>query len=265
MPELPEVETICKELNLILPGQIVNTIESKKDNMIIPFVEFIKCQSVISVQRRAKYILIYLSLGQIIIIHLRMTGKLIYPAISSQINKYTRVVFYLQNEMLLLYDDVRSLGKIYICNEDYKRRMFEKTGVEPFSPLFNSKYLIEKAKRKHTAVKPFLMDQSIIAGIGNIYAVEILFKCRISPLREVSNISVDEWDDIIRFTVSILKDAIVHNGTTISDFRRVDEKNGEFQNFLQIYGKAKCPHCYNELTSIKQAGRSSRYCSKCQQ
>ncbi len=264
MPELPEVETICRELETALTGKRIDSIESLREKTIITNSELISHQLITSVKRRAKYIIISLDQGQKLLIHLKMTGKLIYPAVQNQINKYTRAVFYLDDSMIMLFDDVRTFGKIQICYNEYAEQFFSKAGIEPLSEDFKPEYLMVKAQKRHTAVKIFLMDQSVVVGIGNIYAQELLFKAGISPERDVSQISGKEWSLIIKATVEILNTAIANNGTTISDFRRVDDKTGEFQNFLQVYGKEKCPLCHQSLKLIRQAGRSTRYCVNCQ-
>jgi formamidopyrimidine-DNA glycosylase len=129
---------------------------------------------------------------------------------------------------------------------------------------FNYKYLSDRCAAKKMPIKNLLLDQSIVAGIGNIYAIEILFATRISPKRPANSLSIAEVQKIYKQTIKTLELAIKHNGTSISDFRRVDDKTGEFQQFLQIYGKAICPICDSKLIRIKQGGRSTVYCGSCQ-
>ncbi|MDX9870101.1 MAG: bifunctional DNA-formamidopyrimidine glycosylase/DNA-(apurinic or apyrimidinic site) lyase [Candidatus Cloacimonadales bacterium] len=264
MPELPEVQTICNELNEVLIGRELIGIESFRNNIVVFNSELVKGQTIIEVKRVAKYILIKLSKDQQIVVHLRMTGKLIFPIPDNYKGKYVRAKIMLDNHEEMIYDDVRCFGKIYVNNSEQTASLLAKLGVEPLSSNYNIDYLLEKSKNRRTEIKPFLMDQNIIVGIGNIYAQEILYHSKISPTRSVQSINKKEWAKIIKITREILLKAIECNGTTISDYRRVDDKTGEFQNFLQVYGKDKCPKCQSELVQIKQAGRSTRYCNVCQ-
>jgi len=137
-------------------------------------------------------------------------------------------------------------------------------GVDALSPEFTKEYFSRLCSLKSSPVKTLLLDQTKIAGIGNIYAQEILFCAGVSPLRLASDLNAFEIEKIWRFTKEILELALKYNGTSISDFRRVDDKKGEFQDFLKVYGKKVCPVCGKDLLKIKQGGRSTTYCGGCQ-
>jgi len=264
MPELPEVETICRELENKIINNTIIRFEELRDKTFLNPDQLDICSKITSVKRIAKMIVIDLENQNRIAVHLRMTGKLIYPAVDKDVNKHTRAVFYLKNKKIMLFDDIRTFGKINLLKQSDDLRKIQNFGIDPFSLDFNSEFLINKTKKKTEPIKNLLLDQTVIAGLGNIYVQEILFNTGISPLRKSNEISKTEWDNIVSSTKSILLKAIECNGTTISDFRRVDDKKGEFQNFLKVYGKKNCPVCSNELTLIKQAGRSTRYCPVCQ-
>lgn len=264
MPELPEVETICRELSKTVIGKEIIDFKELREKTFLNKEHLSLISKIISVERIAKMIVINLDNQNRIVVHLRMTGKLIYPAQNDNINKHTRAVFALKDNEIMLFDDIRTFGKIHLQRMSDSIQDIQNIGIDPFSNSFNKKYLLNISKNRTVPIKNFLLDQTIIAGLGNIYVQEILFITKISPLRKTNQIKPSEWDAIIKTTQEILTEAIKCNGTTISDFRRVDDKKGEFQNFLKVYGKKSCPICSNELTLIKQSGRSTRYCAHCQ-
>ena len=145
-------------------------------------------------------------------------------------------------------------------------KALSKLGIEPFSEDLNVNYFKSKVASSKREVKSILLDQQIIAGLGNIYVSEILFRSKISPLRSTETIHNKEWSQIIKYTQSVLEEAIENNGTTISDFRRVDDKTGKFQQFLKVYDKKEqpCPDCGVPIQRIVQQQRSTFFCPECQ-
>ncbi len=264
MPELPEVETICRSLNKEISNKEIYQIHEIRNHTIHKEHEIIFPFTITSVYRRAKFIIFETSQDFKILIHLRMTGKLIYPVNEEDVNRYTRAYFKFTDGKLMIFDDVRCFGTIEIIPNQLVDKRLNLYGIEPFSQDFNKTQLKKLSSHKQLAIKQFLLDQKMIVGIGNIYAQEILFRAKISPLRSVSKIKMKEWVIIVQETQKVLEEAISKNGTSISDFRRIDNKTGEFQNFLQVYSKKTCPLCQNELMVIRQGGRSTRYCEKCQ-
>ena len=278
MPELPEVETIKRDLvKQVLNKEIVEI----KVNLLRAFENphNLNTNGIISdISRIGKYLVLTIDTvlppphpspltthSYKLLIHLRMTGKLIYHKTSKGYDeKHVRVVIIFKDGDCLLFHDVRTFGKLEVIPFQASIESIKNLGVDAISDLFTLKYLAKICHSKKTPIKNLLLDQSLIAGIGNIYAQEILFATRISPTRISNTLNKKEIKKIYAFTKEILELAIKHNGTSISDFRRVDDKTGEFQNFLKVYGKKTCCICENDLIKIKQGGRSTTYCEICQ-
>ena len=242
MPELPEVQTIVNGLKKkIMNKKIISLFEQRKGT-IQNFIKGDLCEfgSVISVSRRGKYIIIQTSEKIKIIIHLRMTGKLIFEENNNEAT-HSRAYFIFADGSKMIFDDVRTFGKIQIYRINDKIDSLEKLGIEPLSEEFNAEYLFNNIKKRKVPIKSLLLDQSIIAGLGNIYVCEILFRTKLNPTIKGMNISRKKSVEIVKNTKKIIAKAISCNGTSISDYRNVDNKTGEFQRFLQVYGKEKCP------------------------
>jgi formamidopyrimidine-DNA glycosylase len=163
----------------------------------------------------------------------------------------------------MIFDDVRTFGKIQIFGIDDEVSSIKKLGVEPLSEEFDFGYLHSKIKKRKAPIKNLLLDQTIIAGLGNIYVCEVLLRVGVNPTTSGNELSKKKTTEIIKKIKEVLLKAIECNGTSISDYRNVDNKTGDFQKFLQIYGKEKC-HVGHSVSRIKQAGRSTYFCPKCQ-
>ncbi len=263
MPELPEVQTIVTGLLEKVLGKQISEILEYRENTVIWHVECAEFGKIISIDRRGKYIIFHLANGLKLVVHLRMTGKLIYEENLAKSSSHTRAEIIFEDDTKLIFDDVRTFGKIEVMLESAKNLSISKLGVEPLEPQFNYEYLEDKIKRRVTPIKNILLDQTVIAGIGNIYASEILFRAKIDPSKKGSNLSNEEIAKIVLNTKEILNEAIKCNGTTISDYRSVEDKTGEFQNFLKVYRKDYC-ECGNRISKIKISGRSTYFCDKCQ-
>lgn len=269
MPELPEVETICRELRKTIEGDTIIECEIFRPDYLRGgdagfFVKSVSGRLIVSVERRGKFIIWNIGNGKIIS-HLGMTGKYIVHDEALEIPKHTVAKFKLKNKTLLL-NDVRRFGRLNLYMNGETIPVLEMLGVEPFSENFDLKYISTKFKDRKRPVKELLLDQSIIAGIGNIYASEILYRARIHPLTSGSRLSNAKLIRLIDSTKSILESAVENAGTTISDYRRIDEKTGNFQNFLKVYGKdgCLCESCQKEIKKIVFGGRSAYFCSGCQ-
>ena len=166
----------------------------------------------------------------------------------------------------MIFDDVRCFGTLEFYDKLSDAKALKKLGIEPLSEDLNVNYFKSKVASSKREVKSILLDQQIIAGLGNIYVSEILFRSKISPLRITETIRNKEWTKIIKYTKSVLEEAIKNNGTTISDFRRVDDKTGKFQKFLKVYNKKEqpCPDCGIPIQRIVQQQRSTFFCPECQ-
>jgi len=265
MPELPEVQTILTGLNKkILNKEIISVFELRKGT-IQNFIKDPICDfgSIISISRRGKFIIFETSNDYKFLIHLRMTGKLIFEKSLYKKSAHERASFIFADKTKLIFDDVRAFGKIQVYHKKDKIESLEKLGLEPLSNEFNAEYLKQKFKNRKSSIKILLLNQSIIAGLGNIYVCEILFRAKISPQKKGNKLSLKKLDMIVKKTKEVLTQAIKYNGTTISDYRSVEDKTGEFQNFLNVYQKKKCPQGH-QIKRIKQTGRSTYFCPVCQ-
>lgn len=271
MPELPEVETVVRGLRSKITNKAITDVTVFRSTPVqsLPddqFCRLLTGRIIRKVTRRAKYLIFHLEPELYLIGHLRMTGKFIVSPILPKPGKYQRVWFHL-DDLLMIYEDVRCLGTLEICENLEKHPKIQKLGVEPLSQDFNATYLQQCFHKAHREIKSVLLDQSKIAGIGNIYASEILFDIGIHPQKQAGLLTFGELKNLVLSTQKILRKAIRENGTSISDFRRVDDKTGAFQNFLQVYARdgQSCRKCNTVIKRIVQQQRSSFYCPQCQQ
>ena len=265
MPELPEVQTIVNGLTKKIIGKQILFLKEFRRNTVINHTEINSPNfgKIVSILRRGKYIVFVTSNGFKIVIHLRMTGKLIYVVTETELPAHTRAVFGFSDGSELVFDDTRAFGKVEIYKEEETVRALENLGIEPLSENFNENYLKNMFVGRKSPIKNLLLNQSIVAGLGNIYVCEILYRAEINPQVSGKNLLPQQIRKIVKQTKIVLKEAILHNGTTISDFRNIEDKTGEFQNFLRVYQKKECPKG-NQIRKIKQTGRSTYFCPKCQ-
>ncbi len=275
MPELPEVETIVRQLQEQIVGKVIKKIEiirpdQWKLNQPNEVRQALIKQRITQVNRRAKFILILFQSGCQLIIHLRMTGKLIWSPGKSKITKFTRTIFYFADGGSLEFNDIRALGSIIFlnCGEEYPS--LKKLGIEPLGNMWNLEHIMNLCHKSSLTMKSFLLDQNKIAGIGNIYANEILFRSGIHPKRQTKSLSDDEILKLYIAIPKILELAVQKMGTTlgnkVSDYRSVYNIEGEFQNILMVYGREgePCLKCGLPIVRIKQKDRSSFVCENCQ-
>lgn len=263
MPELPEVQTIINGLqNKVVNKNITKIIEHRPGTVFWNKKEG-NLGEIVSISRRGKYIIIQTTNKCKILIHLRMTGKLIFETNLKKVSSHCRAEIIFEDETKLLFDDVRTFGKIEIFSLDDYIPALEKLGSEPLSKDFNYKYLNKKLIKRKAPIKNILLDQKIVAGLGNIYVAEILYHSKIDPRKPANKLTIDQFKNVVIQVRSVLSDALKYNGTTISDYRNVDDKTGEFQQFLKVYGKKTC-ECGSMINKIKQAGRSTYFCPECQ-
>ncbi len=276
MPELPEVETVCLALSKILNNSKVKNIKifrkdlrwAIKDNLELDLKEKILKKPF----RRGKYILIPTSKEHILLFHLGMSGTIKILSGDHKICKHDHVKINIETEdnnfFTIVYNDPRRFGYVDLFHNSKIKNHFllKRLGVEPFEKSFNIQYLQKKIYNKSKCVKNFLMDQSIIAGIGNIYASEILYKANINPLRTVNKLNKEHLKSIIDATKFILKKSINAGGTSIKNHLQPDGKLGYFTQKLKVYGKnkSKCNECNNMIVLTIINNRSTYYCSNCQ-
>lgn len=283
MPELPEVETIKNDLRKkILNVKIIKVdirLNKIVKNSTLFFVKTIENNSITKIERRGKLIIFYLNNNLFLLVHLKMTGQLIYigkdfivgghsqtGTINNLPNKYSHVIFIFKDNSKLIYNDVRQFGYLEIVNKEELEKRLLGFGVEPLSRDFTFKKIKKILYNKKTNIKAFLLNQKYIAGIGNIYADEILFAAGVSPKRKTSSLKEKEIQKIFNATKEILKKAIKYRGTTFNDYRDAEGKKGKFFKMLKVYGREneKCLDCQEVIKKIKVAGRGTRICEKCQ-
>lgn len=271
MPELPEVETVKRVLLPIVKGRTFKGVEVFRktivNNLEDEFISFIVNETVLDMSRIGKFLIFHLTNEKVLISHLRMEGKYIELLENEDNTKYARVVFHLDNEHKLCYDDSRSFGRMIMSNEkDYlNEKEIAKLGPEPFV-VNDVKPLLEKAKRISLPIKSALLSQELITGLGNIYVDEVLFASKIHPLTPAKLITKNEWEKIITESKRILTEAIAAGGSTIKSYHPGKDINGEFQTRLLAYGRngQKCVSCHAFMRFIKVNGRGTTFCPHCQ-
>lgn len=283
MPELPEVETIVRDLDKRLRRKKIIAVEfldKKFSQLSKGEVKKILGRKVQAVRRRAKMIIFDLG-GDWLIIHLKMTGQLVYKIKTKIIagghpiinqgeklpNKFSRVVFKFNDQSFLFFNDVRKFGWIKLLSGDEFSKFNQELGVEPLSSDFSLEYFKKVlSKRKNVRIKQALLDQKYVAGIGNIYADESLFVAHIKPFRRVKTLSAPEIKKLWQAIPKILNYAIKHRGTSFNDYVDAQGETGNFIKYLKVYGRAgeKCKTCGSPIKKIKLAGRGTHWCDHCQ-
>lgn len=272
MPELPEVETICRTVEpKILNSRFVK-IEQRNNNLRNPVPEDLGAKiinkEIIKIDRRAKYMLVYFADGLVMIMHFGMSGKITFPNSDEQLQKHDHFIAELDNGLRMVYNDARRFGSInYMQDRDLaSHKYFVYLGPEPLSKKFDAKYLYEISRKRVMPIKNFIMDQKIVVGVGNIYAAEALFLTSIHPAVQAGKLSKKQCEEFVRNIKVTLEKAIIAGGSSISDYVNSDNESGYFQHEFQVYGRENkpCYRCANPIERITQAGRSSFYCSKCQ-
>lgn len=266
MPELPEVETVRKKLLHYLKGKKIKDVKVIYPNIIINNLnEFKKVinQTIKDIKRRGKWLIFDLD-DYYLLSHLRMEGKYYIKALDEELTKHNHVVFNIDNEFNLVYDDTRKFGRMNLISKDKLEETIN-VGVEPLSSNLTVDYLKDKFKNIKLPIKTALLDQHIIAGIGNIYANEILFLSLINPTIPANTLNDKELERIIKNTKIVLDKAIKNNGTTIKSYEALGNHGG-FQEMLCVHGKKdqECVNCHTKIEKIVVNGRGTYYCPKCQ-
>lgn len=264
MPELPEVESIRLGLEPVVKGCRIERISVNVPRMLIKGDPAdLTGKYFTTIDRRGKYLQIMTDSDLSLHVHLRMSGTLLWREPDEELPDFARIIVYLDKGKLV-FRDVRTLGNIWIAGRNFTP--WRKLGVEPFSEDLTAEYLKNKLIKRSIPIKVALLDQSVIAGIGNIYASEILFDCGINPRKAASGLSKPKLNLIIASTRKILSDAIHHNGTTLKDFRLSNGRDGNFTDFLRVYRKldVPCCNCNTPIKRIVQSQRSTYFCPVCQ-
>ncbi len=268
MPELPEVETSRRGIEPYLVGQSITQAVVRQSRLRWPVsdeIQHLRNESVLSVQRRAKYLLLELTTGWIIV-HLGMSGSVRILPIGEPAQKHDHVDLEISNGKILRYTDPRRFGAWLWCDDLDNSSVLKHLGPEPLSDEFSAEYLFELSRKKRTLVKPWLMDNKVVVGVGNIYASESLFAAKIAPERAVGSLCQDEVAYLVTTIKQVLQRSIEQGGTTLKDFLQSDGKPGYFAQELHVYGRSgeACHTCGETIKSLKMGQRNTFYCPKCQ-
>jgi formamidopyrimidine-DNA glycosylase len=273
MPELPEVETIRRGLSRKLVGQRIVSVEVRERRLRRPIdpkalEEGLSGRRIEALSRRAKYLILHLEGGKLLLMHLGMSGRILLRPAFSPFEPHVHVVFGLQNGLELWFQDARRFGLLDVLNASHlaEDQRFSGLGVEPLSRACTGRYFYDRSRGLRKPVKNFLMDARQVAGVGNIYANEALFLAGIRPPRPAGSLSLRSWEKLAASLRQVLRDAIRQGGTTLRDFRDADGESGYFQVFLRVYDRAgeACRSCGRIVRRVVLAGRSSFYCPRCQ-
>ncbi len=266
MPELVEVETAKRDLSKIIENKRINKVEVFLDKIVYnkkqEFIKTIENQKILKVKRRGKWLLFELD-NNYLIIHFRMEGRFYLLPLDASKDKHDYVIFYF-DRFSLHYNDPRLFGKMEVISKDNIFKFFEdkNLGLEYDDKNLTSKYLKDKFKTHHTAIKKLLLDQSFITGIGNIYADEILFESKINPKTFADKIGKNKLQEIIENTKIVFERSLKYKGT----YPNIDGKRGTFEKYLKVHKRENEP-CYECGTLIKKekiGGRGTYYCPNCQ-
>ncbi len=278
MPELPEVETVMRGLQPHMEGALIERVEQRRADLRFPFpdkfVTRLQGAEVHHLSRRAKYVLVGLSTGEILVMHLGMSGRFLVNG--QEESPHDHVVFYLSNGDVVTYNDPRRFGYMALVEAAAfdEHKFFTALGPEPLGNQFHADLLAAKARGKKTALKNFLLDQRVVAGLGNIYVLEALHMVGLHPERRAADLVTKAGKprkvahDLVAAIREVLGQAIASGGSTLKDYAKADGSMGYFQHSFQVYGREgqAClrPNCSGEIARIVQSGRSSFFCPVCQ-
>jgi len=294
MPELPEVETVTRGLREALVGRRIASVELRRKDLRFPFPENfaknLEGKRILALARRAKYIMASIEGGSCLLIHLGMTGRFtviggegkarnlgsFYDEAAAETSAYGRhdhVLLTVEDGTRIVYSDHRRFGlmDLFLETDVLSHKLLKGIGVEPLGNDFHAHYLAERFRGKKAPLKSALLDQRIIAGLGNIYVCEALFRARLSPRRKAGTLvrrdRVDErLETLVRHIRDVLTEAIAAGGSTLQDFAHTDGASGAFQQRFAVYDRQgkPCAACGRPIKRLVQAGRSTFYCSHCQ-
>ncbi|MBU7584165.1 MAG: DNA-formamidopyrimidine glycosylase [Nostoc sp. TH1S01] len=277
MPELPEVETVRRGLNQLTLNQNITGGDVLLNRTIAypfsidEFIHGIQGSAIMTWHRRGKYLLAELSpaagyLG----VHLRMTGQLLWLHRDEPLHKHTRVRIFFGDQQELRFVDQRTFGQMWWVPPKVPVESvitgLAKLAADPFSPEFTVEYLAAKLQNRRRPIKTALLDQSVVAGLGNIYADEALFKCGILPETLCADLQLEQIEQLRKVIIEVLETSIAAGGTTFSNFLNVQGINGNYGGVAWVYNRAgePCRVCSNVIQRIRLAGRSSHFCPQCQ-
>ncbi len=271
MPELPEVETVKRGLAPWLEGAKITDIAVSQRQLRYPLPNnfeqaLIGCR-IHKIHRRAKY-LVFDMMGRGFIVHLGMSGSMRQIGKSEELRKHDHIVI-TTDKSRVVFHDPRRFGAMDLWEENSdKHKWLKDIGPEPLSNAFHGEYLSEKCVKRTQSIKQTLLDQNLIAGIGNIYASEALWRAKIHPARPAASLIMNEADDLVVAIREVLQSAIISGGSTLKDHRKVDGELGYFQHQFDAYGRAgqDChrEQCKGQIEKITQSSRATYFCAQCQ-
>lgn len=284
MPELPEVETIRRGLSNKIVGKKIIDVKIVKTRLVRNnpqlFKKSVAQNIILSIDRIGKLLIFNLADNNSLLIHLKMTGQLIYafedelvagghnlPQIDNLPNKYSHIIFQFADGSNLFFNDMRQFGYMYLVSREDRDVISQKYGIEPGRADFTLANFRAIIKSRKGILKAFLLNQQFISGIGNIYADEICFRARVLPSRKVNSLSGEDIKALWQASGYIIKKAIAKQGTTFRNYRDADNNKGNFVKYLKVYGRAgqKCLTCRKiKIKKIKLAGRGTHFCPHCQ-
>ncbi len=273
MPELPEVETIVSSLSPGVVGRRI--VEARvflpklvREPSVPEFCALLAGREVRALRRRGKYILFHLDGEYVLVIHLRMTGQLVLAPAGSPPGRHTRAVFHLEGGLELQYHDLRQFGTFHLlpCSSLASFAPLARLGPDALAPELTPALLERRLKGRRGGIKKVLLDQSFIAGVGNIYADEILWHAFIHPERAASSLTPGEVERLAAALREVLEEAVRERGTTLRDYVDGNGRPGGYQRLLRVHGREgePCPRCAVPIARTRTAGRSSYFCPRCQ-
>ncbi|MEW9918034.1 bifunctional DNA-formamidopyrimidine glycosylase/DNA-(apurinic or apyrimidinic site) lyase [Marimonas sp. MJW-29] len=282
MPELPEVETVMRGLAPAMQGAVIAQADVNRPDLRWPFpprmAERLAGQQVLGLRRRSKYILADLASGESLLIHLGMSGRMLISGDPlgqflhehPMPEKHDHVVLHMDNGARITFNDPRRFGAMDLLETATaeQHKLLASIGPEPLGNGFHADYLIEMFRARNIPVKSALLDQRIVAGLGNIYVCEALYRARIHPARKAGRISAARVAGLVPIIRDVLSEAIEAGGSSLRDYRQADGELGYFQHRFDVYGRegdhCRTPDCGAPVRRMVQSGRSSFYCSQCQ-
>ena len=282
MPELPEVETVRRGLAPAMEGAVIARAEVNRPDLRWPFpprmAERLSGQRIERLRRRSKYILADLTSGESLLIHLGMSGRMTvsgdplgqFVHDHPMPEKHDHVIFHMSNGARITFNDPRRFGAMDLLPTATAEahKLLASIGPEPLGNSFSESYLVEMLKARNTPIKSALLDQRIVAGLGNIYVCEALYRARIAPSRKAGRIAAIRVAGLVPIIRDVLTEAIEAGGSSLKDYRRADGELGYFQHSFDVYGReaqpCRTPGCTAQIARIVQSGRSSFHCPQCQ-
>lgn len=273
MPELPEVETVCRGLAVALEGRRLSAVQVRRPDLRLPFppdfAERLTGRVITRISRRAKYMCWHLNDGWVVLCHLGMSGRmLVGPRDDTPLGKHDHVVIDTEDDSRVIFNDPRRFGLMDMVTEEglYGHRLLASLGPEPLDDAFTPEVLSAALAGRSGPIKPALLDQKLVVGIGNIYASEALFRAGISPTRVASTVAGKLAKKLVPAIKDVLREAIAAGGSSLRDHRQPSGELGYFQHAFAVYDREgqPCPgcDCAQGIRRITQMGRSTYYCDK---